>query len=70
MQGHVAPGDYDGRFQGSSSMPLDDAAFGMGVGLCSSGCPLGNKATLRIAAYSRVRAFSSLIAYAWSKELA
>jgi hypothetical protein len=24
MQGHVAPGDYDGRFQGSTSIQVDD----------------------------------------------
>jgi hypothetical protein len=30
MQGHVAPGDYDGRFQGSTFMQVDDPAFGYG----------------------------------------
>lgn len=33
MQGHVTPGDYDGRFQGSTSMQVDDAAFGCGCWL-------------------------------------
>ena len=31
MQGQVAPGDYDGQFQGATSKQVGNAAFGYGT---------------------------------------
>lgn len=67
MQGHIAPGDYHGRFQGSTSMRVDDAAFGYGC------WPLLEWLSIEQwshSAHSRGPAFSSLIVYAWDNELA
>jgi hypothetical protein len=53
IQGHVAPSDYDGRFQGSTSMRVDDAAFGYGCWPLLEWLSLSNEVTLRIAEHRR-----------------